>query len=85
MRKQTTIIIILRTWEFFTPTNVGVKNSLLESEWRRVFSSLQDSSKYSVRSRQCCSLDGLHLSFYFQVLQSLYQSFDDCTEGANYN
>ena len=30
------------------------------------------------------SLDGLHLS-YFQFLQSLYQSFDDCTEHTNYN
>ena len=30
-------------------------------------------------------LDGLHSSSYSHVLQSLYQSFSDCTEGANYN
>ena len=37
-------------------------------------SSLQDSSQYSDRSQQRCSLDGLHLSSYFHVLQSLYQT-----------
>ena len=26
-----------------------------------------------------------HSSSYFQVLQSLYQSFDDCTKSTNYN
>ena len=31
------------------------------------------------------SLDGLHTSSYFQVLQSLYQSFGDCTKRTNYN
>ena len=30
-------------------------------------------------------MDGLHPSSYFQVLQSLYQSFDDCTKCTNYN
>ena len=37
---------------------------------------LQDSSQYSGRSVQYCSLDGLHSSSYFQVLQSRYQSFE---------
>ena len=55
---------------------------LLEFEWQQVSSSLQDSSQYYGRSQYCCSLDNLHLSCYFQVLQSLYQSFNDCT---NYN
>ena len=30
-------------------------------------------------------LDGLHSSSYFQVLQSFYQSFGDCTKSTNYN
>ena len=47
----------------------------LESEWQQVLSSLQDSSQYSDRFQQCCSLDCLKLSSYFQVHQSLYQSF----------
>ena len=29
--------------------------------------------------------DGLHSFRYFQVLQSVYQSFGDCTQGTNYN
>ena len=37
------------------------------------------------RSQQCCCLDGLHSSSYKQVLQSLYQSFIECTERINYN
>ena len=32
-----------------------------------------------------CSLIGLHLSSYFQVLQSMFQSFGDRHERANYN
>ena len=47
-------------------------------------SSLQDSSQYSGRSQSCGSLDGLHLSSYFQVLYSLYQSFGDCSKRTNY-
>ena len=31
-----------------------------------------------------CSLDGHHTSTYFQILQSLYQSFGDCIESTNY-
>ena len=30
-------------------------------------------------------MDGLHFSSYFQVLQSLYQFFGDCTKSSNYN
>ena len=53
--------------EFFTS---ALADSLSQGfEWQRVSSSLQDSSKYSDRSEQCCSLDGLHSSFKFQVLQ----------------
>ena len=35
---------------------------LLESEREQVFSDLQDSSQYSRRSQQCCSLDDLDSS-----------------------
>ena len=38
-------------------------------EWQQVSSSLQDSSQYSSRSQQGCSLHGLHTSSYFQVFQ----------------
>ena len=31
------------------------------------------------------SFEGLHSSFYFKVLQSLYQSFSDCTKSTNNN
>ena len=70
-------------WEFFTL--VLAYGFCLESEWQQVSSSLQDSSRDSGRSQQCCSLDILHPSRYFQVLQSLYQSFGDCTKSINYN
>ena len=44
----------------------------------------QDSSQYSGCSQQGRSLNGLPSSSYFKVLQSLYQSFADCTACANY-
>ena len=50
----------------------------------QVSSSLQDSSQYSDRSWQCCSLGSLPPSPYFQLLQSLYQSFRDCTKSTNF-
>ena len=37
------------------------------------------------RSSQCCSLDGLHSSSYFQVLLPFYQLFGDSTKSTNYN
>ena len=70
-------------WEFFT--SVLADGLSLESEWQQISSSLQDSPQYSGQSRQCCSLDSLHPSRYFQVLQSFYQSFGDCTKSTNYN
>ena len=51
----------------------------LEFEWPQI-SSLQESSQCSD-----CSLDGLISSYYFQVLQSLYQSFGNHTDSTNYN
>ena len=59
-------------------------NFSLEFEWQQVSSSLQDSSQYSGRSQYCCSLNSLHPSRYFQVLQSLYQSFSNCTKSTNW-
>ena len=63
-----------------------VSVSFISTLWcYQVSSNLQDPSQYSGRSQQCCSLDSLHLSSHFQVLQSLYQPFSDCTECTNYN
>ena len=70
-------------WEFFTSADADVFPR--EFEWQQVSSTLHDSSVYSSRSQQCCSLDSLYLSSYSQVLQSLYQSFGDCTKSTNYN
>ena len=76
------IIIIYSLWVF---TSALVDGLSLKFEWQQVSSSLQDSSQYSGWSQYCSNLDGLYLSSYFQVLQSLYQSFGDCTEWTNYN
>ena len=76
------IIIIFTHREFFT--SAFADGLSLESEWQ-VSSSIQDSSQYSGRSQQCCSLDGLHSSSYLQVFQFLYQSFGDCNKSTNYN
>ena len=57
----------------------------MESEWRQVSSSLQDSSQYSGRSKQWGNLDGLYKYSYIKVLQSLQKSFDDSTERTSYN
>ena len=76
--KKITIIIISLFWEFFLPALAD--GFSLESEWQQASLSL-----HSGWSQQCCSLDGLYLSYYFQVLQSLYQSFSNCTEHADYS
>ena len=69
--------------EFFTSTLAD--GFSMEFEGQQFSSSLQDSFQYSVRSKQCCSLDSLHPSRYFPVLWSLHQSFGDCTKSTNYN
>ena len=74
---------LFTSWEFSTPELAD--DFPLGFEWQQVSSSLQDFSQYSRRSQQCCSLDSLHPFCYFQVLQSLYQSFGDCTKNTNYN
>ena len=85
---KTTFIRQLRrwnftNWEFFPPALAD--GFPQEFNWQQVSSNLQEYSQYSGRSQQCCSLDSLHPSCYFQVLQSLYQSFDDCTKSTSYN
>ena len=47
--------------------------------------SLQDSSQYFGWSQQYCSLNGPHISSYFQDLQSPYQNFDDWTGRTSYS
>ena len=69
--------------EIFTPALAD--SSSLKYGWQHVFSRFQDSSQYPGRSQLCCSLDDIHLSSYFQVFQSLYQSFSHCTKSTNYN
>ena len=52
-------------WEFFPPAlDDGLS---LEFEWQQVSSSLQDSSQYSDRCKQYCSLNGLDSSSDFQL------------------
>ena len=43
----------------------------LESDWDQITWILLDSSRYSGRSQECSSFDGLHSSSYFQLLHSL--------------
>ena len=70
-------------WDFFKSTLTDCLS--LEFEWQQVLSSLLDSSQYPSLSQLYSSLDVLHSSSYFQVLQSLYQSFGDCTKSTNHN
>ncbi len=63
------IIIIFHSLELFT--SVIADGFSLKSEWQQVSSSLQDSSQYFGRSQLCSSVDGLHSSPNFQVLQAL--------------
>ena len=53
-------------WKFFT--SALADGLSLESEWQQVSSSLQDSSQYSGRSQQYCSLDCLHSSSYSVII-----------------
>ena len=71
------------TCMFFTPALTGGLS--LESKWQQTYSGLLDSSQYSGRSQQCCSLNGLHSSFNVQLLQSPFQTFGDRSKSTNYN
>ena len=62
LKSQIFTIIVLLFWE---SPQVLAHGFSLESEWQQVSSSLQDSSQYSDRSQQCCSLDGFHSFSYF--------------------
>ena len=63
------IIIIIFSLEFFT--SASADGLSLQFERQQVSSSQQDSSQNSGRSQKRCSLDDLHSSANFQVLQSL--------------
>ena len=55
------------------------------SEWQQVSSGPQDSSQYSDRPPQWCSLDGLGLSSDFQLFQPSFQTFEDPSNQTSYN
>ena len=63
------LLLLFTPWAFLT--SVLADGLSLGFEWQQVSSSLQNSSQYSGRSQQCCSLDGIHSSSYFQAHQSL--------------
>ena len=60
------IIIIILVFANFSP------HRSLKSYWQQISTALQDSSQYSDRSQQCCSLDGLDSSSDFQLFQSSF-------------
>ena len=72
------VIILLLTNSFISALARGFSP---EPEWQYFSSCLQDSSKYSGRPQQSCSLDGLCSSFYFQISQV----FRDRRKYAYYN
>ena len=77
------LLLLFILWEFFSS---ALADGLSQKfEWHQLSSSLRDYSQYFGGSQQCRSLDSLPLSCYFQVRQSLYQSFDDCKKSTNYN
>ena len=57
---------------------------LQESEWKQVFTGLQDSSQYSDRCQQCYSLYGLGSSSDFHLFHSPDQAFGNCSKRTNY-
>ena len=68
MQPSPSLLLLFTLLEFFT--SVLADGLSLEFEWQQVSSSLQDSSRYSGRSQQCCHLDSLYPSTNFQVLQA---------------
>ena len=56
-------LLLFYSLDFFT--SALADGFLLGFEWQQVSSSLQDSSQYTGRSLQFCSLDNLHLFRYF--------------------
>ena len=63
------LLISLTRWQFFTSVLSGSLS--LEPAWQKVSWSLQDSSHDSRRSKQGCSLDGLHWYSNFKVIHPL--------------
>ena len=77
------IIIINIHLSIFTPALAD--GFSMAFEWQQVSSSLQDSSQYSGWCQQGCNLDGLRSTYYFQVLQCVYQFIGDSTACTDYN
>ena len=74
--------IVFSSREFSTPAlAVGISVEF----GKQVSSGLPDSSDYSSRSHQCCSLDGLDYPSDFQSLQSFFQTFWNRSKNTNYN
>ena len=72
----------LQLFEFFTPAltddfslEFGIKSPQVSRTLHSISADLNDA----------VVLDGFHRPSYFHVLQSLYQSFGDCTMSINYN
>ena len=63
--------------KFFIPELAGGVS--LESVWQLLSSGLQDSSEYSNQYPQYSGLDGLDSSADFLFLQSLFQTFGNCS------
>ena len=61
------LLLLFTPLEFFT--SVLADGFSLEFEWQQVSSSLQDSSRDSGRSWQCCHLDSLYSSANFQIFR----------------
>ena len=71
------LFFLLLLWVFWLSfTGFYETASLLKSQW--IFSVFRP---ISIMQR----LDGFHSPSYFLVIQSLYQSFGDCTKSTNYN
>ena len=69
-------------WEFLTPT---LTDGLSLDFDLQPDSSIRDSFQYSDRSQQCCCLNFLPLSSFFQVSKSFYRTFGDYTKSTTYN
>ena len=67
--------------EFITPASADGLSQ--ESGRQQVSSGLEDSSRYSGRSQEYCSLDGHHSSSDFQIFQLSFQTFLDRSKRTN--
>ena len=70
---------------YFIPFDFSHQRKLLVFHWSDSKSIQVSRTPLSILAdlNNTVGLDGLHLSFYFQVFQSLYQSFGDCSKNTN--